>query len=83
LSIHESESGSVSAGEKDDFERRQKGGEADGSIDGDSFKKRMEKLRDENSTNLYIEGLPLSIDDAVRNFLAYLPRLLIFMMRRH
>ncbi|KAH7912633.1 hypothetical protein BJ138DRAFT_1112176 [Hygrophoropsis aurantiaca] len=31
--------------------------------DEDSFKARMEKLRDESSTNLYIEGLPLSIDE--------------------
>jgi hypothetical protein len=40
----------------------------------------MEKLRDENSTNLHIEGLPLSIDDAVRKFVACLPRMLIFMI---
>ncbi|KAH7924940.1 hypothetical protein BV22DRAFT_1129446 [Leucogyrophana mollusca] len=31
--------------------------------DEDSFKARMEKLRDDSSTNLYIEGLPLSIDE--------------------
>lgn len=31
--------------------------------DGDSFKSRMERLKDETSTNLYIEGLPLSIDE--------------------
>lgn len=31
--------------------------------DGDTFKSRMERLRDESSTNLYIEGLPLSIDE--------------------
>ncbi|KAG6331810.1 hypothetical protein ID866_7278 [Astraeus odoratus] len=31
--------------------------------DPNSFKARMEKLKDESSTNLYIEGLPLSIDD--------------------
>ncbi|EMD34808.1 hypothetical protein CERSUDRAFT_116992 [Gelatoporia subvermispora B] len=29
----------------------------------DSFKARMEQLRDLSSTNLYIEGLPLSIDE--------------------
>ncbi|KAI6041955.1 hypothetical protein EDC04DRAFT_2892456 [Pisolithus marmoratus] len=28
-----------------------------------SFKARMERLRDETSTNLYIEGLPLTIDE--------------------
>ncbi|KAF8547722.1 hypothetical protein OG21DRAFT_1501439 [Imleria badia] len=35
------------------------------SIDQDehSFKARMEKLKDGSSTNLYIEGLPLSIDE--------------------
>lgn len=26
----------------------------------------MERLKDESSTNLYIEGLPLSIDEPVR-----------------
>ncbi|KAF8263953.1 hypothetical protein EI94DRAFT_1806447 [Lactarius quietus] len=31
--------------------------------DDDSFKSRMERLKDESSTNLYIEGLPLSIDE--------------------
>ncbi|KAH8998021.1 hypothetical protein EDB92DRAFT_1317323 [Lactarius akahatsu] len=31
--------------------------------DGDTFKSRMERLKDEASTNLYIEGLPLSIDE--------------------
>ncbi|KAG2129325.1 hypothetical protein BD769DRAFT_1356300 [Suillus cothurnatus] len=31
--------------------------------DEDSFKARMEKLKDGSSTNLYIEGLPLSIDE--------------------
>lgn len=31
--------------------------------DGDTFKSRMERLKDEMSTNLYIEGLPLSIDE--------------------
>lgn len=31
--------------------------------DEDSFKARMEKLKDGLSTNLYIEGLPLSIDE--------------------
>ncbi|KAH9077932.1 hypothetical protein EDB83DRAFT_2311578 [Lactarius deliciosus] len=31
--------------------------------DGDTFKSRMERLKDEGSTNLYIEGLPLSIDE--------------------
>ncbi|KAI0305346.1 hypothetical protein B0F90DRAFT_1815573 [Multifurca ochricompacta] len=31
--------------------------------DGDSFKARMERLKDEASTNLYVEGLPLSIDE--------------------
>ncbi|KAL4073421.1 hypothetical protein J3A83DRAFT_2533416 [Scleroderma citrinum] len=31
--------------------------------DPTSFKARMEKLKDESSTNLYMEGLPLSIDD--------------------
>ncbi|CAK5282507.1 unnamed protein product [Mycena citricolor] len=30
----------------------------------DSFKAKMERLADRTSTNLYIEGLPLSIDDA-------------------
>jgi hypothetical protein len=33
--------------------------------DDNSFKVRMERLRDDTSTNLYIEGLPLSIDEAV------------------
>ena len=33
--------------------------------DGDTFKSRMERLKDESSTNLYIEGLPLSIDEPV------------------
>ncbi|TFY82222.1 hypothetical protein EWM64_g1792 [Hericium alpestre] len=33
---------------------------------GETFKNRMERLRDEGSTNLYMEGLPLSIDEAVR-----------------
>ena len=28
----------------------------------DSFKARMERLRDTSSTNLYMEGLPLNID---------------------
>ncbi|KAH9063249.1 hypothetical protein EDB87DRAFT_227660 [Lactarius vividus] len=32
-------------------------------MDGDTFKSRMERLKDETSTNLYIEGLPLSIDE--------------------
>ncbi|EGO03342.1 hypothetical protein SERLA73DRAFT_69228 [Serpula lacrymans var. lacrymans S7.3] len=31
--------------------------------DEETFKARMEKLKDEASTNLYIEGLPLTIDD--------------------
>ncbi|KAG2068535.1 hypothetical protein BDR04DRAFT_1232759 [Suillus decipiens] len=31
--------------------------------DEDSFKARMEKLKDGLSTNLYVEGLPLSIDE--------------------
>ncbi|KIJ63818.1 hypothetical protein HYDPIDRAFT_29166 [Hydnomerulius pinastri MD-312] len=31
--------------------------------DENTFKARMEKLKDQGSTNLYIEGLPLSIDD--------------------
>jgi len=39
------------------------GGEGVGGRE--TFKARMERLRDESSTNLYIEGLPLSIDDAV------------------
>ncbi|KAK0444569.1 uncharacterized protein EV420DRAFT_1574570 [Desarmillaria tabescens] len=30
----------------------------------DSFKAKMERLHDPNSTNLYIEGLPLSIDES-------------------
>ncbi|KAI0064866.1 hypothetical protein BV25DRAFT_1836704 [Artomyces pyxidatus] len=30
---------------------------------GETFKARMERLKDEASTNLYIEGLPLSIDE--------------------
>ncbi len=29
----------------------------------DSFKARMERLKDMSSTNLYMEGLPLSIDE--------------------
>ncbi|KAI0041858.1 hypothetical protein FA95DRAFT_647903 [Auriscalpium vulgare] len=29
----------------------------------ESFKARMERLKDESSTNLYIEGLPMSIDE--------------------
>jgi RNA recognition motif-containing protein len=36
----------------------------------DSFKARMEQFKDEGSTNLYIEGLPLTIDEptlAARN----------------
>ncbi|KAF7300490.1 hypothetical protein HMN09_00933400 [Mycena chlorophos] len=37
----------------------------EGSTSGDStFKARMERLSDKSSTNLYIEGLPLSIDEA-------------------
>ncbi|KZT28171.1 hypothetical protein NEOLEDRAFT_1176314 [Neolentinus lepideus HHB14362 ss-1] len=32
-------------------------------VDENSFKVRMEKLKDTTSTNLYIEGLPLSIDE--------------------
>ncbi|KAF8632696.1 hypothetical protein AX15_001749 [Amanita polypyramis BW_CC] len=36
-----------------------------GSGDGDmSFKEKMESLHDPTSTNLYMEGLPLSIDEA-------------------
>ncbi|KAF7289770.1 hypothetical protein MIND_01350900 [Mycena indigotica] len=36
----------------------------EGSTSGDStFKARMERLSDKSSTNLYIEGLPLSIDE--------------------
>ncbi|EKM76942.1 hypothetical protein AGABI1DRAFT_44130, partial [Agaricus bisporus var. burnettii JB137-S8] len=31
--------------------------------EGDSFKRRMESLQDPMSTNLYMEGLPLSIDE--------------------
>ena len=30
----------------------------------DSFKSKMERLKDPGSTNLYMEGLPLSIDEA-------------------
>ncbi|KAI9508240.1 hypothetical protein F5148DRAFT_1284260 [Russula earlei] len=33
--------------------------------DCDSFKARMERLKDETSTNLYIEGLPLRIDETI------------------
>ena len=29
----------------------------------DSFKSRMERLKDTSSTNLYMEGLPLNIDE--------------------
>ncbi|KAG7448383.1 uncharacterized protein BT62DRAFT_703275 [Guyanagaster necrorhizus] len=32
--------------------------------DDDSFKSKMERLHDPNSTNLYMEGLPLSIDES-------------------
>ena len=32
----------------------------------ETFKSRMERLKDHSSTNLYVEGLPLSIDEAVR-----------------
>ncbi|KZV68320.1 hypothetical protein PENSPDRAFT_18829 [Peniophora sp. CONT] len=32
----------------------------------ETFKARMERLKDQGSTNLYVEGLPLSIDEAVR-----------------
>ncbi|KZT10433.1 uncharacterized protein LAESUDRAFT_747766 [Laetiporus sulphureus 93-53] len=32
-------------------------------LPADSFKARMEQLKDTTSTNLYMEGLPLSIDD--------------------
>jgi hypothetical protein len=31
--------------------------------DGDSFKSRMDRLKDARSTNLYIECLPLSVDE--------------------
>lgn len=34
---------------------------ADGAPD--TFKSKMERLKDPNSTNLYMEGLPLSIDE--------------------
>ncbi|KAF5380774.1 hypothetical protein D9757_007116 [Collybiopsis confluens] len=33
------------------------------SHNGETFKVKMERLQDPNSTNLYIEGLPLSIDE--------------------
>ncbi|KAL0958497.1 hypothetical protein HGRIS_000640 [Hohenbuehelia grisea] len=36
---------------------------ANSSEDRESFKARMERLGDRGSTNLYIEGLPLSIDE--------------------
>ncbi|OAX39944.1 hypothetical protein K503DRAFT_849253 [Rhizopogon vinicolor AM-OR11-026] len=39
--------------------------------DEDSFKARMEKLKDESSTNLYIEGLPLSVDEESLTTLVY------------
>jgi RNA recognition motif-containing protein len=37
--------------------------------DGDSFKARMERLKDETSTNLCIEGLPLNIDETTMSAL--------------
>ncbi|KAF7329103.1 hypothetical protein MKEN_00170800 [Mycena kentingensis (nom. inval.)] len=41
------------------------GWEQEGSLSGDStFKEKMERLSDKRSTNLYIEGLPLTIDEA-------------------
>jgi hypothetical protein len=44
-------------------------GESDFSGEGSaSFKARMERLQDPTSTNLYIEGLPLSIDEGVSVF---------------
>ncbi|KAI0264632.1 hypothetical protein BC834DRAFT_843931 [Gloeopeniophorella convolvens] len=33
------------------------------STEADTFKAKMERLKDESSTNLYVEGLPLSIDE--------------------
>lgn len=39
------------------------------SESADTFKARMERLKDQSSTNLYIEGLPLSIDEAVSDTL--------------
>jgi hypothetical protein len=41
------------------------------AVSSDSFKFRMERLKDTSSTNLYIEGLPLSIDEPVRGFLPW------------
>ncbi|TFY57408.1 hypothetical protein EVG20_g8562, partial [Dentipellis fragilis] len=35
-----------------------------GTAGSETFKARMERLKDESSTNLYMEGLPLSIDEA-------------------
>lgn len=37
-----------------------------------SFKARMEALADPTSTNLYMEGLPLTMDEAVRVFAQFL-----------
>jgi hypothetical protein len=50
-------------------EQNQHSGSGSGPEAEESFKARMERLRDDTSTNLYIEGLPLSIDEAVRLFL--------------
>jgi hypothetical protein len=66
LSIHGSESS-----EKCDLSGWT--GEFEGGSGSDSFKARMEKLQDNNSTNLYIEGLPLSIDDAVSFYSVLIP----------
>ncbi|KAF9029124.1 hypothetical protein BDZ89DRAFT_733630 [Hymenopellis radicata] len=38
-------------------------GQANNHSDDGTFKAKMERLQDPNSTNLYIEGLPLSIDE--------------------
>jgi hypothetical protein len=36
---------------------------ASSDLNGESFKYRMERLKDKQSTNLYMEGLPLGIDE--------------------
>lgn len=35
------------------------------TVDPTSFKSKMDRLKDQGSTNLYMEGLPLSIDEPV------------------